>query len=90
MNKELNEFVLLTSVPNEQQSALIVCTLNDQGIEAKTEGEFTAGFKAEAPGDVKIFVRAEDAVMAKSILEDSSKQFTDEDWENIDVGEEVD
>ena len=67
------EFILLTSVSNEKESALILCVLNDEGIETKTEGEFTAGFMAEAPGEVRIYIKEKDLVKARSILDDSRK-----------------
>ena len=48
------------SVPSEIEGAAIVAALADHGIKASTTGDFTAGFRAEAPGWVQVVVRAED------------------------------
>ena len=61
----LNVFI---SVPSEIEAAAIVGLLSEEGIEAKATGGLTAGFKAEAPGEVKVLVAAADADRAKRVL----------------------
>ena len=49
---------------------MIVAALADLGIEAHATGDITAGFRAEAPGDVQIQVRAVDLPQARQALEE--------------------
>lgn len=60
--------VTLTTVPTDLEARMIASTLNANGVEAQVTGEFTAGFRAEAPGQVRVVVRSEDLVRAKEIL----------------------
>lgn len=53
---------------------MIVAALEEQGIEAHVTGEFTSGFKAEAPGNVKILVSDADLAKAARILSDFGDQ----------------
>ena len=64
----------LVSVPNEFEAAMIVSALAAHDIDATTTGNFTSGFKAEAPGDVKVLVRQSDLMRAKRLLNDLSHQ----------------
>ncbi|MGI9429231.1 MAG: hypothetical protein ACR2NM_11280 [Bythopirellula sp.] len=59
----------LVSVPNDLEAAMIVSTLAAHGVDATTSGEFTAGFRAEAPGDVKVLVRRSDLEQARHALD---------------------
>ena len=78
--------IVIYSAAHESEAAIVVNALSNAGIHAKAHGEFSAGFRAEAPGDVKVFVNPGDVDAAKIVLEDIK---TDEeiDWENVDVGE---
>lgn len=60
--------VLLTNVPNEQIAQLILNALQAEDIEAVTTGGLTAGFRAEAPGEVHIMVHERDLDRAKEVL----------------------
>jgi hypothetical protein len=75
--------VVLLSVPNDVEAAAITTALEDQGISAKTTGAGTCSFRAGAPGDVKIWVREEDASRAKDLLETRQTEFAAVDWENV-------
>ena len=77
---------VLTRVRNEAESGIVVAALEQEGIQAETFGEFTSGFRAEAPGDVKILVRSEDFVRAEQILNELRDDQTPIDWSKIDVG----
>jgi len=59
---------VLTSVANEVQAAALVAALEVRGVHATTTGGFTAGFRAEAPGQVNIIVRRQDLPRAKERL----------------------
>ncbi|MBT4864944.1 MAG: hypothetical protein HON53_07500 [Planctomycetaceae bacterium] len=63
-----NHLDVLISVPSEVEAAAIVGMLSEEGIEAKATGGLTAGFKAEAPGEVNVLVAAADAERAKLVL----------------------
>ncbi len=58
----------LTTVPTEQEAAMIVAALAARGVEAHAAGDFTAGFRAEAPGYVQIQVKAVDLPQARQAL----------------------
>lgn len=59
----------LISVPNDLEAAMIVSNLAAHGVDATTFGEFTAGFRAEAPGEVKVLVRRSDLQRAREALD---------------------
>ena len=61
--------LVLVSVANEMQAALIVNTLEDHGIRATATGDFTSGFRAEAPGDVRVLVKRSDLSEAREVLQ---------------------
>ena len=58
----------LVRVPNEIEAAAIVNALEGHGIRAKAVGGYTAGFRAEAPGDVTVIVREADVVRSREVL----------------------
>lgn len=62
--------VTLTTVPTEQEAAIIVAALADRGIIAHSAGDITAGFRAEAPGMVQVLVKASDLAQARDVIAD--------------------
>lgn len=68
MKEDRNKPVVLTTRPNEAQAALLVAALEGRGVKAEATGGFTAGFRAEAPGEVSILVRACDLERAREAL----------------------
>jgi hypothetical protein len=68
MMDDPNEPVVLTTVPSEAQAAIIVAALRERGIEAQAIGQLTSGFRAEAPGWVKVLVRQADRAAAQAVL----------------------
>ena len=60
--------VVVAAVPNEIAAGIVVGALEVEGIKARMVGEFVSGFRAEAPGNVKIVVRREDAERAREVL----------------------
>jgi hypothetical protein len=65
-----NSPVVLVRVGSELEASLIVGRLRDEGIPAEMTGMLTAGFRAEAPGDVRVLVRAQDLERAGQVLAD--------------------
>jgi hypothetical protein len=68
MADDPNQPVILTTRRTETEAALIVAALKDRGVEAQATGGFTSGFRAEAPGDVRILVRRSDLEQARAAL----------------------
>ena len=56
------------SAANEIEAAAVVGYLRQFGVKAIYAGGYTSGFKAEAPGDVKILVKLADLEQAQQIL----------------------
>ena len=69
MTEDPNTPVVAISVPNDIEAAAIVAALGRNGIEAMATGEFTAGFRAEAPGAVQVMVKQADLEQARSLLD---------------------
>lgn len=78
---------VLTSVPSEIEAAAIVTALGAHSIQASTTGGYTAGFRAEAPGNVNVIVRRQDLERAQRILAEIEEDQSDVDWSQVDVGE---
>ena len=86
-----NEPVLLTSSPNDLEAGIIVGALKkEEGIKAATSGEYTSGFRAEAPGWVQILVAERDLKRAQEILTEVRNHDAKVDWSQVDVGEPED
>lgn len=60
--------IVLTTVMSEAEAAILVAQLEDHGIPAQISGGLTGGFRAEAPGSVKILVHEENMERAKAFL----------------------
>jgi nitrogen regulatory protein PII-like uncharacterized protein len=88
MTNDPNLPELLTSVPNDIEAAAIVNALADRGIRATMTGIYTSGFRAQAPGWVKIVVRNKDLDSAKQALADLKSGTSDIDWSEIESDEE--
>ena len=82
--------VVLTSVANDMMAAPILAALEAAGIRAESTGGFTADFRAEAPGTVRILVRESNLSTARQILESLDDESTEVDWSQVDVGEPED
>ena len=71
---------MLVSVPSEAEAAIIVAALAVRGVQASTTGDYTAGFRAEARGQVRVVVRRADLARAKQSLAEIEKDQTEIDW----------
>lgn len=86
MPQPQKETVVLAIVPTELEAELILEALEERSIPAEMAGQLTAGFRAEAPGGVRILVGAEDAARGLAALREFQKEQSDIDWSNVDLG----
>jgi hypothetical protein len=70
MSEEEDRLDVVARVQTEVEGALIVQRLKECDIDARAVGGFTAGFRAEAPGDVAVVVRHADFDRAAAVLEE--------------------
>ena len=77
---------ILVAVPNELEAAVIISSLAAHGIRATALGGLTSGFKAEAPGEVRVLVGAADLERAREILRDVRGEQSDNDSSQLDAG----
>ena len=68
---------VLLSVRSEMEAAFWVDRLRQSGVRAMAVGENTAGFRAEAPGLVKVVVPRHDYDRAKTLLDGGSHSDAD-------------
>lgn len=66
---------------------MIVAALAEHEMLATMTGQFTAGFRAEAPGWVRILVAEQDLPRAQALLEEIKAEQGEIDWSQVDVGE---
>ena len=64
--------------PMESAALILVSVLKDAGIRAIATGGFTAGFRAEAPGMVKVQTFEADAERARQVIAEIRELATDE------------
>ena len=68
MTNDPNRPHVIATVPTDFEAAAIVSALEAAGIKAMAVGGHTAGFRAEAPGDVAVVVPASEAKTAEAVL----------------------
>lgn len=66
--------VTVAERPDEMSASIVVSVLKDAGIRAMATGEFTAGFRAEAPGMVRIQVFETDADRARQVISEIKQE----------------
>jgi len=84
---DANNPEILTHCANGLMARALVAALADQGIQATTTGDFTAGFLAEAPGTVQVVVKRKDLPRAQQVMDEADADTTQIDWSQVDVGE---
>ena len=90
-SRDNERMVRLTSRPTEPLAAMIADALRDAGIRAVLTGQYTAGFKAEAPGWVAVNVFESDREAAEKVMAELQPgDAADVDWSQVDVGRPVD
>ncbi len=72
MPSDPNNPEVLTFVRTDFEASAIVAALASRGIEASTTGVYTAGFRAEAPGNVNVIVKYGDLDCGDTHLPKSS------------------
>ena len=87
MQDESKNLARLIGVRHEAEAALIVAALANHGIRAVASGAYTSGFRAEAPGDVSVFVESADLDRAKEVMAAMHTERDNIDWSQVDVGE---
>ena len=76
---EMDDAKLVTVAERDLESAalILVTVLKDAGIRAIATGGFTAGFRAEAPGVVKVQTFEVDAERARQVISEI-RELTDD------------
>lgn len=87
MSSDPNAPTVLISFPSELEATAVVAALASSEIEATTTGSYTAGFLAEAPGQVSVVVRSSDLAAAQQVLDKAELGQSEVDWSQVDVGE---
>lgn len=87
MQETDDSIVTLAFFPTEVEATMIADELKREGIQAEPAGILTAGFRAEAPGRVKVLVHLSDFEKAKSLLDEYIHSRDQIDWSQVDIGE---
>ncbi|MHC5002688.1 MAG: putative signal transducing protein [Planctomycetota bacterium] len=77
MPEDPDQPVTLTTAGSEGEAAIIVAALEDSGFKAQMSGQLTSGFRAEAPGEVRVLVRRADLESAREALRQLHEQSDD-------------
>lgn len=88
MSTATDSLTVVTSVPEEVGAAAIVGLLAEHGIKAIAIGGTTAGFRAEAPGQVQVVVAEADHARATAIVREQSRRIGGVDLEELGEPEE--
>ena len=87
MQESDDHIVTLAFFPTEVEATMIADELKREGIQAEPAGILTAGFRAEAPGRVKVLVHENDLNRAKALLDEYVQSRDEIDWDQVDIGE---
>lgn len=68
MSDDDRKLVTVAERSTEVAASILVSVLADEGIKAVATGGFTSGFRAEAPGYVKVQTFESDAERAREII----------------------
>jgi hypothetical protein len=85
MTDDPNSPRVLLSVASDVEAASIVTALDAYDIRATATGGFISGFRAEAPGDVKVIVKAVDLDRARQALAELQGQQGEIDWPQAEI-----
>lgn len=78
--------VVAATFHDEWQASLARETLLSAGIPCVVAGGFTGSFRAEAPGRVRLMVRAADLARAEEAIRRRREEAMSIDWSRVDVG----
>lgn len=90
MHEDDDSIVTLAFFPSEIEATMIADELKRAGVQAEPAGLLTAGFRAEAPGKVKVLVHGRDLEQAKALLDEYIQSRENIDWSQVDLGEPED
>lgn len=90
MHEDEDAVVTLAFFMTEVEATMVADALKREGIQAEPAGLLTAGFRAEAPGKVKVLVHADDLTQAQALLDEYIHSRDEIDWSQVDVGEPED
>ncbi len=79
---------VLVSLADEMEAAAIASVLADHGIRARVIGGYTSGFRAEAPGEVRVVVGQADMARAQTVLAEIRDEPAEIDWSRVDCGDD--
>ena len=85
MHESDDQVVNLASFGSEIEATMIADELQREGIQAQASGLLTAGFRAEAPGQVKVLIHIRDLDRARELLDDYIKSKQQIDWSKVDL-----
>lgn len=74
MQEDADRPVILTTAASEGEAAIIVAALEEEGFKVEMSGQLTSGFRAEAPGTVRVLVRQGDLDAARRALDELREQ----------------
>lgn len=77
--------VVAATFQDEWQASLVRETLLAEGIPCVIAGAYTGNFRAEAPGRVKLLVRAGDLDRAASAIKRRREEAMSIDWSRVDL-----
>ncbi len=87
MNDADSPTTVLAVLATEFEAMLLVDALHDRGIPSEASGGLTAGFRAEAPGAVRVLVLEHDLTRAREAMAEFRKERSEIDWSTVDVGD---
>ncbi|MEM9347382.1 MAG: DUF2007 domain-containing protein [Planctomycetota bacterium] len=87
MQEADDNIVTLAFFATEVEATMIADELKREGIQAEPAGLLTAGFRAEAPGRVKVLVHERDLEQAKALLDEYLHSRNEIDWSQVDLGD---
>lgn len=82
-----DDAVVLVNASTEWEASFIAEALNERDIDAQASGGLTAGFRAEAPGFVRVIVPRDQLERARRELAAIREEAANIDWSRIDLGE---
>ena len=87
MTEEVKHLVKLMGFPTEAGASAVKAALEDAGIRVAVTGDTIAGFRAEAPAEVRVMIAKKDLAQARQVLDDLQHDLANIDWSAVDVGQ---
>lgn len=81
---------IFASFSDEWEAGLVRDALLAAGIPAAIAGGFTASFRADAPGRVRVLVRERDLAAAAEAVRKARAEAAAIDWDSVDLGADPD